>query len=58
MVDCKWHWFVFPWEQKKLDEQLACYNKMIKGGSKTRRNALNKRNKSRRASKHPFHKLF
>ena len=57
MTNCKWHWFIFPWQSEKMDEQLACYNKVLKGGKcptnkrQTRCNKHNKHNKTRRLNR-------
>jgi len=52
MTNCKWHWFIFPWQSEKMDEQLACYNKVLKGGKLP----INKRKtKTKKDNKHNKH---
>jgi hypothetical protein len=56
---CKFHWLILPWEQHKLNEQLACYGTstpkiaMPKGWGGKRKSMKNsKNNKPSKPSKH------
>ena len=51
MTNCKWHWFIFPWQSEKMDEQLACYNKVLKGGKRPTNKRQTRRNKTRRLNR-------
>lgn len=55
---CKFHWIIMPWEQEKLDQQLACYSKPAanvipaKGwGYKSRKSNKSKKRRSTRKQK-------
>jgi len=48
MANCKWHFFVAPWNSKGQENIMACYDKMLKGGKKTRRSKNRQTRKTRR----------